>query len=403
MKETYKNRNVAVETMLVHAGNVRHNVDPTALAIYPSTSFVADSPEELDQIMGGTMDGFSYSRHGNPTVEGLTHAMAQLEGAETVIATSSGMAAIDAALFAAGLHAGDTILLSRDLYGASLNLAGKIWSQYGVKSVVADLTDLDQLHAILLKEQPKVLLFEILSNPLLKVADAPKIVQMAHEVGCQVIVDSTFTTPLMVKPLSFGVDLVVHSATKYLGGHGDAMGGIVAGHAHYEEALHQYLRLRGGILGPFEAWLIHRGIQTLSVRFERQCQNAWNVAQRLEATHDFRHVYHPFLESHPTFSTAKKLLPAELGGAVVTIELKGARKEAYDFLRSLQVVRSATTIGDVYTLCLYPVVASHRNQTEQERLAMGITEGTMRIAIGLEHPDDIFADIMQATHFAYSS
>ncbi len=393
-------RELAVETMLVHAGNVRRDVDSTALAIYPSTSFMADSPEQLDRIMAGEEDGFSYSRHGNPTVDGLMVAMAQLEGAETVIATASGMAAIDAALFAVGLRTGDTVLLSRDLYGASLNLVGKVWAQYGVKTVVADLTDLNQLEAILHRERPKALLFEILSNPILKVADAPKIVAMAHAVDCQVIVDSTFTTPLMVKPLSFGADLVVHSATKYLGGHGDAMAGIVAGSGRYHDALHQYLKLRGGVLGPFEAWLIHRGIQTLAVRFERQCANAWELAQHLEQTGVFRHVYHPFLQSHPTVATAQRLLPAHMGGAVVTIELMGARKEAYTFLRSLRVIRSATTIGDVYTLCLYPLVASHRNQTDQERLAMGITEGTMRIAVGLEHPNDLFADIMQAATMA---
>ncbi|PWI58878.1 trans-sulfuration enzyme family protein [Sulfoacidibacillus thermotolerans] len=396
MNNQQQKRTLAVETLLVHAGNVRHNVDSTALAIYPSTSYMADSPEQLDEIMAGTTEGFSYSRHANPTVEGLTQAMAQLEGAGTVIATASGMAAIDAALFAASLAPGDTILLSRDLYGASLNLAGKVWGQFGVKSFMEDFTNLEQLQATLEKLRPKVLLFEVLSNPLLKVVDVSAVIAMAHQVNCQVIVDSTFTTPLMIRPLALGADMVIHSATKYLGGHGDAMGGIVAAHERYKEALQQYIKLRGGILGPFEAWLIHRGLQTLAVRFERQCENAWQLASKLDKSGLLKTVYHPFLPNHPTFATAKRYLPSHLGGAVVTLELFGGRKAAYTFLKSLRVVRSATTIGDVYTLCLYPVLASHRNQSEAERLEMGITEGTLRIAVGLEHPDDLFVDLIQA-------
>ncbi len=389
-----------VQTLLVHAGNPRRNLRPTALSIYPRTSFITDSPEQLDDIMAERVHGHSYARHSNPTVEGLTEAMRLLEHAETVIATGSGMAAIDAALFATGLRAGDTVLLSRDLYGASLNLVGKVWEQYGIVSVVVDLTDLQAVEAALKQLRPKVLLFETVSNPLLKVVDAPALVSMAHDVLCQVVVDSTFTTPLMARPLQYGADLVVHSATKYLGGHGDAMGGVVAGGAKYHDALHQYLKLRGGVLGPFEAWLIHRGLQTLAVRFERQCQSALQLATRLEETGRLRAVYHPFLASHPTVETAKRLLPAHLGGAVVTLELHGQRREAYRFLKALKVVRPATTVGDVYTLCLYPLIASHRNQTEEERRRMGITEGTVRMAIGLEHPDDIYADIVQAIEAA---
>jgi len=386
-----------IQTLLVHAGNPRRNLQPTALSIYPSTSFIADSPEQLDDIMAERVPGYSYARHGNPTVEGLTDAMKRLEHAAAVIATGSGMAAIDAALFATGLRAGDTVLLSRDLYGASLNLVGKVWAQYGVLSVVVDLTDLQAVAAAFKQHRPKALLFETVSNPLLKVVDAPVLVKMAHDFSCQVIVDSTFTTPLMARPLSYGADLVVHSATKYLGGHGDAMGGIVAaGDVKYYDILHQYIKLRGGILGPFEAWLIHRGLQTLAVRFERQCANAWQLATRLEDSGRLRAVYHPFLASHPTVETAKRLLPAQLGGAVVTLELRGERREAYRFLKALKVVRPATTVGDVYTLCLYPLIASHRNQTEEERMSMGITEGTVRLAVGLEHPDDIYADVIQA-------
>lgn len=389
-----------LETILVHAGGGPVQANPTALPIYPSNSYIVDSLEELDGIMSGKTAGYSYARHGNPTVDGLAEAMARLEGAETVIATASGMAAIDAAFFAVGLGPGDTVLLSRDLYGASLHLARSVWGQYGVRTATLDMSDLEGLRSALDEFGPKALLFETLSNPLLKVADLPRVVEMAHGAGCQVIVDNTFATPLAMQPLRHGADLVVHSATKYIGGHGDAMGGIVAAGGKYSEVLHQFLKSRGAVLGPFEGWLLHRGLRTLSVRFERQCETAWHLARDLERTGRLRAVYHPFLQSHPTVDVARKLLPEKLGGAVVTLELPGGKEGAFRFVRALRVVRPATTVGDVYSLCLYPPVASHRNQTLEERLEMGITDGTMRIAVGLEHRDDLFADLLQAVEAA---
>lgn len=388
----------SMETLLIHAGNEVVTAGPhhpTALPIYPSTSYQVESPERLDQVMAGEVRGFSYARHGNPTVEAFTEAMIRLEEGESGIATASGMAAIDAAFYACDLGPGDVLLLSRDLYGASLNLARTVWGSMGIRVITADFSNLQDLESILSEHRPKALLLELISNPLLKVVDLPRLVEMTEPLGTQIIVDNTFTTPLMAQPLVMGADLVVHSATKYIGGHGDAMGGVVVGTRRYQDRLHQYLKLRGGVLGPFEAWLLHRGLKTLSVRFERQAANALELAQSLYHSGHFRQVYYPLLPHHATSAMARQLF-GTLGGAIVTLDLKGGRDTAYAFINRLKLVGSATTLGDVYTLCLYPAIASHRNQTPEEREEMGINEGTVRIAVGLEDPEDLIRDILNA-------
>ncbi len=388
-------------TLLVHAGTPQiDHIQPTALPIFPSTTYQSESAEKLDQLMAGDIPGFSYARHGNPNVQALVEAVKQLEGAETGIATASGMAAIDAALYATHVRPNDTVLISQDVYGASLNLVGSIWAEADVKLIVADLTDLARFESLLQEHKPRSVLMETLSNPLLKVLDLPRIEKLVHQAGSQLIVDNTFTTPLMMQPLELGADIVVHSATKYFAGHGDAMGGVVLASNHYHDRLVQYVKLRGAVLGVFEAWLIHRGLRTLGVRFERQCQNAAQIAQSLLDAQVFSHVFYPLLPNHPTYSTAKHLLPPTLGGGVVTLDLGGSKDTVFRFLNELKLVASATTVGDIYTLCLYPVVASHRNQTPKERDTMGITDSMVRVSVGLEDPEDVVRDIIQAAKSA---
>ncbi len=389
-------------TLLVHAGTPRlEPIQPTALPIFPSTTYQSQSAEKLDQLMAGEIPGFSYARHGNPNVQALVEAVKELEEAKTGIATSSGMAAIDAALYATHVQPGDAVLISQDVYGASLNLVGTIWAEAGVRAIAADFTDLTRFEQLLKEYKPRSVLMETLSNPLLKVLDLPRITELVHTNEAQLIVDNTFTTPLIMQPLVFGADIVVHSGTKYFGGHGDAMGGIVVARQEYHDRLLQYLKLRGAVLGPFEAWLIHRGLRTLGVRFERQCQNAAQIAESLRRSQSFPRVFYPLLRDHPTYSTAKRLLPSALGGAVVTLDLGGSKETVFRFLNHLQLVASATTVGDIYTLCLYPVVASHRNQTSEERANMGITDSMVRVSVGLEDPQDIVADLIQAAKCAH--
>jgi cystathionine beta-lyase/cystathionine gamma-synthase len=243
---------------------------------------------------------------------------------------------------------------------------------------------------------------ELLTNPLVKVVDGPAVTTLAHQVGAAVIVDNTFTTPLAARPLADGADLVVHSATKYLAGHGDATGGVVVGPAAYEKRLVQYLKLRGAVLGPMEAWLILRGLRTLALRFRRQVANAGALAEGLAASGLFQAVHYPGLPSHPHYERARRLYGDYAAGAVVTVELDGGREAVFRFLSALRLVGSATTVGDVYTLCLYPAIASHRQQTPEERAAMGIHDGTVRISVGIEDPADLLDDLCQAARAAQS-
>jgi cystathionine beta-lyase/cystathionine gamma-synthase len=394
---------LSLETLVVHAGN--HGPEegphrPTVAPVYLSNSFQPEDPERMDAILGSVERGYTYTRHANPSAEALAEAVAVLEGGAVGVPFASGMAAVDAALYAAGLEAGDTLLLSRDLYGASINLAEQVWGRAGLHVVAADLTDLNAAEEALARTRPKAVLFELVSNPLLRIVDGPAVTALAHRFGAQVIVDNTFTTPLAVRPLMFGADLVVHSATKYLAGHGDATGGVVVAPERYAAPLHQYLKLRGAVLGPFEAWLIHRGLRTLALRFRRQVDNARELARRFQADGPFVAVHYPGLPSHPHYERAQRLLGPWVGGAVVTVELPGGRETVYRFFRALKLVASATTVGDLFTLCLYPPMASHRQQSPAERAAMGITEGTVRISVGIEDVEDIWHDLTAAARQA---
>ncbi|MBX5467946.1 MAG: PLP-dependent aspartate aminotransferase family protein [Firmicutes bacterium] len=391
-----------LDTRLVHAGEriPPQAGYPTVHDIVVSNSFVPESPEAADAILGGQRQGYTYSRHNNPTVDALAEAVRQLEGGEFATAYGSGMAAIHAALWATKPRPGDAIVVSRDLYGASINLVQEFFAPLGLRVVQADLVDLDQARRVLETVRPKAVLFEILSNPLLRVIDGPAITELAHAAGAEVIVDNTFTTPLLVRPFEFGADMVVHSATKYLSGHGDAMGGVLLAQGRYAEVIHRQQKLLGAVLGPFEAWLIHRGLKTLGLRFPRQCDNAATLAVRLLESGRFRRVHYPLLPDHPERERIARLMAHGRGGAVVTLELPGGRDAVFEFLRRLQLVVPATTVGDVYTLALYPVMASHRSQTREERAAMGITEGTVRIAVGIEAVEDIFADLIAAAEAA---
>lgn len=386
------------DTLIIHGGQSRTwpSQYSTAPSLIPSTSFRADTPEVMDAILGGDVPGFTYSRHANPTVEAFSDAIRVVEGADIAQAFSSGMAALDAALFAIGLKSGDSLLLSQDLYGATLNLSEQMWGEAGVHIETVDVSDLEKTHAALYRLHPKGLVLETLSNPLMKIPQLDRVIALAHAIDCQVVVDNTFATPVLVQPLRLGADLVVHSATKYLGGHGDATGGVVVGRSSYAKRLHQYVKLRGSVLSPFDAWLLLRGLKTLGVRFERQCQNARRVAEQLLASGRFTEVYYPGLSHHPYHKTARSLFGDRGYGAVVTVDVPGGRQSVFRLLSRLTLVGSATTVGDVYTLCLYPRIASHRNQSAEALQAMGITDETLRISIGLEAVQDIVADILNA-------
>lgn len=389
----------SVFTRAVHAGERTGgpNVRPTVGAVYLSNTFLHESPATMDAILGGEKDGYTYSRHHNPTVTAMARAVADLEGGGEAIAYASGMAAIHAALMAVPLAAGDTVLAASDLYGASTSLIEEVFEPLGVRAVFADLVDLDGAGQLIARHRPRAILVETISNPLLRLVDGPALARLAHAHGAVLIVDNTFATPLLQRPLDWGADLVVHSATKYLSGHGDVTAGVVVtrdtGRAR---RLERQIRLTGGILGPFEAWLVHRGVKTLPLRFGRQCDSALHVARRAARSGAFERVAHPLLPDHPDHGRALALYPDGRCGAVVTLDVGGGKARVFRFLAALELVLSATTVGDVYSLALYPAIASHRNLGPEGRSRVGIREGTVRIAVGLEDPDEIADDLIRA-------
>jgi cystathionine gamma-synthase/methionine-gamma-lyase len=382
-------------TRAVHAGErpERPAFTPTVTPIYPSVSYLAADPESQDAIFGGEQSGYVYTRHGNPTTCALEVAVATLEGTEDALAFGSGMAALLAAVLNE-VQAGDRVVAARDLYGATQAMLSNVFGTLGVKTTFVDVLDLEQVEQSLAEVRPRVLLFETISNPLVRVADIPALVALARQYKARTVVDNTFATPLLVNPARFGVDTVVHSMTKYLGGHGDATGGIVATTADRILELGELGKLTGAVLGPFEAWLTLRGVKTLSLRMQRQCENAAALAAWLTRHPRVSRVYYPGLAA---LGPAECIFKSDLRGGIVAFEIAGAgQAEVFDFMRSLRICLPATTLGDVYTMVLYPPMSTHRTLTPQERAAMGIGDGLVRLSAGIEDVDDLMEDLDRA-------
>lgn len=385
-------------TIAARAGWHRKQLDVvmTAPPIVPSVTYLHPM-HDLDAIFGGEQEGFVYTRYGNPTVAALEEAVAQLEGGEAAVGFATGMAAVHAALLSVGLKSGDVVVCSQDVYGATYSLLGTLFARLGVKVLFINIADLDNVNATSTRERPKIIWIETISNPLLRLADIPAIAVAAQSAGAILMVDSTFTPPYLCRPLEHGADLVIHSATKYLGGHGDAMGGLVIGTRAQCEEVRTVAKLAGGTLGPFAAWLILRGLKTLTLRVQRQCENALALAQWLSTHPRVTKVIYPGLPSHPHHTLAKSLLHEGLFGAMVAFELKnGTREQVMQFMDRLQLCLPATTLGDIYTEVLYPPMSSHRWLSAEERQKIGIGDGFIRVSVGIEAIEDITADFNRA-------
>jgi cystathionine gamma-synthase/methionine-gamma-lyase len=387
-------------SLAVHAGERLPDfvTKPVTTPIYSSVAFEAPSAEALDAVFGGTEPGYCYTRHGNPTLEALEETITRLEKGAGSIAFSSGMAAIHAALLTAGMKSGERLVSSQDIYGATQALFRDVMTPLGVQTTYAPATDLDAFERAVAAARPRVVFVETISNPLLRVVDLPAIVRLARRAGASLIVDSTFATPLLLKPLVEGADFVVHSTTKYLNGHGDATGGIVVcGSKDSLPMLRQVSKLVGGILGPFEAYLTLRGVKTLQLRMTRQCDSARQIGERLEGHAAVERVHHPGLASHPDHAIAARLLHNGLAGAVVSFVLRGAgRTEVFRFMDALQLCCVGTTVGDIYSQLLYPAISSHRALSPEERHRLGIGDGLVRLSVGIEDPEDLIEDVEQA-------
>ena len=371
-----------ITTQLVHAGERQAPPagQPVATPIYASATFTYDSMQEIDEVFGGEKQGYIYTRYGNPTIGALEEAMREIEEGATACAYATGMAAVHAALIACDLKAGSTVLASQDLYGATTSLLNSIFTSFGVKTVTVDYSDLAMVRDTAFEVKPQVLIAETISNPLLKVCDIEVVAAIAREQNARLIIDNTFASPYLRQPLKLGADMVVHSATKYLGGHADTMGGIVVSRDEMDRAaLFSVMKLVGGVLGVYDAHEILRGLKTLAVRMERQCDNAQKLASRLSENPNIGRVHYPGL------------------GALVSIELReGTKDAAFRFMDALQLIVRSTSLGDVFTSVLHPATASHRDMLPTRRNELGIVDGLVRISVGIESVDDIIADVEQA-------
>jgi len=389
-----------IRTKLVHAGERRGLPDaqPVATPIYASATFTYDSMAEMDRVFSGEKQGFVYTRYGNPTTAALEEAVRAVEEGAVACAYATGMAAVHAALLACDLRSGSTVLASQDVYGATTNLLNTILINFGVKTVHVDFSDLETVRAKARELRPQVMIAETISNPLLKVCDIEACVQIAHENGARLIVDNTFASPYLRQPLKLGADLVVHSATKYLSGHADAMGGVVVSRDEMDKgALVSVMKLVGGVLGVWEAHEIMRGLKTLGLRIERQCTNAQRLAAELVEHNLVGRVYYP-----DSADKAARLLRQPFLCALVSIELQeNTRAAAFSFMNSLKLCVRSTSLGDVFTSVLHPATASHRDLLPARRRELGISDGLIRISVGIEDVEDVLADIEQALKVAH--
>jgi len=389
----------SIFTQAVHAGErgPRPDFTPVVTPIYDSVGYLYESMEQLDAVFAAEREGYVYPRYGTPTNAAFEQAVATLEGGEAALSFASGMAAIHAALLATGLEAGQSVVAAQDVYGASYALLANLFTSLGVRVRFVNIADLTSVERAIAEEKPRAVFCETISNPLLKLADVPAVAELAHAHGAEVIVDSTFATPYLVRPLTLGVDYVVHSSTKYLGGHGDVMGGIVVTSADRRKRLWEVIKLTGGNLGPHQAWLTMRGLKTLPLRMAQHCRNAAAVAAWLAQHPEIARVNYPGLPSHPQHAVAARLFRQGCYGGMVSFEIAGAgRTRVFRFMEALKLILPATTLGDVYSLALYPAHSSHRTLSPEERAAIGIGEGLVRLSVGIEDVGDIIADLEQA-------
>jgi cystathionine gamma-synthase/methionine-gamma-lyase len=392
-------KKVKPHTKAVHAGDRKRTGRhiPVTTPINTAVSFFYENMEQLDRVFGREEPGFSYSRYDNPSNQALEELCASLESGHGALACSSGMAAIHVALLTALTDRRKSVVAANALYGATVNLLMNVLEPLGVEVRFVDICDLAEVEKAIQEARPGCVLMETISNPLLRVGQIDKIAALTKSAGAALLVDNTFATPLLARPMEMGANLVVHSLTKFLAGHGDVMGGVViSDEAHYE-TLRTLSRTFGPVLGPFESYLAMRGIKTFAVRVERQCTNACRVASWLAARPEIARVHFPADPTHPDAAAIRRILPDGLYGAIVTFELKGAgRDDVFRFMNSLQLVVPATSLGDVHSMMLYPAMSSHRELSPKHRERMGIGDGMVRLSVGIEAVEDIIADLEQA-------
>ena len=378
-----------LETLAVREGQERSQFNEHSEALYLTSSFVFDSAAQAAARFAGEEEGNVYSRFTNPTVKVFQDRLAALEGAEACVATSSGMSAI-LSLVMGLCSAGDHIVASTGLFGATQQLLGNIMTRFGVRTTFVAQTDV-AAWAAAIEPTTRLLFLETPSNPLTEIADIAALAEVAHARGIIVAVDNCFCTPILQRPLDLGADLVVHSATKYLDGQGRVLGGAVAGSKKLTDEVLKFLRTAGPTLSAFNAWVLLKGLETLKIRMEAQSKSALELARWLEAHPKVARVYYPGLPSHPQFALAQRQQAS--GGAIVAFEVRGARNEAWKVVDSCRLLSITANLGDTKTTLTHPASTTHGRITPEQRAAAGITEALLRVAVGLEAVVDLQDDL----------
>lgn len=388
MTDKYDNKGFA--TKAVRVGHRRTAESEQSEPIFPTSSFVFESAEQAAARFGGDEKGNIYSRFTNPTVRTFEQRLAALEGGEACVATSSGMSAILSTMMAL-LSAGDHIVSSMSIFGTSRVLFDKYLSKFGVNTSYVKLTDLDDWKAAITPET-KILFLETPSNPMNEIADLEALSKLAKANDCLLVVDNCFCTPALQRPLEFGADIVVHSATKYIDGQGRCIGGAVVGDAkRVGEDVFGFLRTAGPTMSPFNAWTFLKGLETLDLRMKAHSASALEVATWLESQPLVNHVFYSGLASHPQHELAKKQQSAF--GGIIAFEIKGGKKDAWTLINSLEWLSITANLGDSKTTITHPATTTHGRLSEEARAASGISDGMLRLSIGLESVDDIKADL----------
>ena len=380
-----------LETLALHTGIHRSQFNEHSEALYLTSSFVFDSAAQAAARFSGAEPGNIYSRFTNPTVTAFEERLAALEGAETCVATASGMSAILACVMGL-LSAGDHVVASRSLFGATVNLFNNILKRFNIETTFVSATDIAAWEAAV-RPETRLLFIETPSNPLTEISDIAALAALAKKVGAWLAVDNCFCSPALQRPLDLGADLVIHSATKYLEGQGRVLGGAVLGRRDLvmEQGVFGFLRTAGPSLSPFNAWVILKGMETLKIRMDAHSANALQIARWLEAQPGVARVHYPGLPSHPQYELAKR--QQKTGGGIVSFELKNGKDAAWRVVDSVRLISITANLGDTKSTLTHPATTTHARISQESRDAAGITEGLLRIAVGLEAVEDLKADL----------
>lgn len=388
-----ENKNVSFETKCVHAGIGEYEFRPVVPPIYQTSTFKFDSADQGAAIFKGEEEGFIYTRMKNPTVEAMENAVADLEGGYKALGCGSGMAAIST-VFTTLLKAGDHVVCSKALYGPTTTLLATIFTKFNVDVTFVDSNILEDVKNAV-KPNTKVVYIETPGNPTLVITDIEECAKIAHANNALLVVDNTFMSPALQKPLSLGADIVLHSMTKFLNGHADVVAGIIVAKTPELYAdLRKCLNQMGGVIDPFNSFLVHRGLKTLSIRMEKHCQNAQKIAEFLEANDKVESVFFPGLKSNPQYEVGLKQHTGH--GGMITFELKGGFDAGKIVMDSVKLCQLAVSLGGVETLIQHPASMTHLSMGAKARAEAGITEGLVRLSVGIENADEIIADLQQA-------